>query len=213
MLKSMLAAVAAAVVALAPIASHASNVKHGLQWHYVGHPYSSCAGSYECNDMRELEIWFTYPAANWENYKIAKAKPPCGRLAIPTDGFCLQFTGSNLMQGTASLWSFDAHQPTFMTIVGYNSSGSAWFFSITVASDSLGNLEFGDGWVMSASNEGNSVISEGPGAGGIDEVKDINGDSASNEHKPGTWTDPPVEIVTPDAAPVPCNQTKCRPTP
>src|SRR5271165_4820873 len=79
----------------------------------------------------------------------ASMRSPCGRLAIPTDGFCLQFTGAKLMQGTASLWSFDAHQPTFMTIVGYNSSGSGWSFSITVASDSMGNLEFGDGWVMS----------------------------------------------------------------
>jgi len=78
MLRSMLAAVGASVVALAPIASQASNQKHGLQWHYVGHPYSSCAGNYICDDVRELEIWFTYPAANWENYKIRKTAPPCG---------------------------------------------------------------------------------------------------------------------------------------
>ena len=50
MFKSTLGAVA--VVALAPIASQASNVKHGLQWHYVGKPYSSCTGSYECDDRR-----------------------------------------------------------------------------------------------------------------------------------------------------------------
>ncbi len=211
MLKSMLAA-AAAVFAFAPIASQASNQKHGLQWHYVGNPYSSCSEDYRCNGMRELEIWFTYPAANWENYKINKTDPPCTRLAIPTGGFCLHFTQMNLMQGTASLWSFDAHS-AITTIDGYNNSGFGWSFSITVASDSLGNLAFGDGWVMSASNNIYSVISDGNnngGAGGKDEVKDINGGYDSNERNPGTWTDPPVDIVTPDA--VLCNQTKCPPT-
>ena len=67
-------------------------------------------------------------------------------------------------------------------------------------------LEFGDGWVMSASNNIYSVISNGNdigGVGGHDEVKDINGYYASNERHPGTWTDPPVDMVTPDAAPAP----------
>ena len=181
MLKSMLGAVAAAVVALAPIASQASNQKLGLQWHYVGKPYTSCGDGFTCNGMSELEIWFTYPGVNWENYKIPKTKAPCGRLAIPTDGFCLQFTGSNLMQGNVSYWSFDAHVEGFNTVAGYNSSGCNWFFTITVASDSLGNLESGDGWVMSATNNANelyTVTSDGNnngGAGGKDEVKSVNG--------------------------------------
>jgi len=215
MLKSMLVTVAAAVVALvaslAPFASQASTQVHGLRWHYVGNPYSSCGGyEYVCNGMRELQIWFTYPAANWEDYKIRNTAPPCGRLAIPPGGFCLQFTASNLMQGNVSYWSFNAEQwPNLTMIEGYNSSGSDWSFSITVASDSLGNLAFGDGWVMTATNGEYSVISEGPGSGGKDEVTGPNGGYALSEHNPGTWTDPPVDIVAPDAASVPCSQTIC----
>lgn len=214
MTKSMSAALAAAVVALAPIASEASNQKHGLQWHYVGNPYKSCGGNYKCDDMRALEIWFTYPAANWQDYHADKTRPPCTRLTIPTDGFCLIFNAANLVQGTESLWSVDAHEsPYIAAIFGY-SSGSAWNFSITVAADSMGNLAFGDGWLMSASGgEGEfSVISNGvnkSGGGGIDEVTGANGGYARIERNPGTWTDPPVDIVTPDAAPVPCNQPKC----
>jgi hypothetical protein len=167
--------------------------------------------------MRELQIWFTYPAANWEDYKIRSTAPPCGRLAIPPGGFCLQFTAANLMQGNVSYWSFDAEQHPYLTTVdGYNSSSSGWSFSITVACDSLGNLAFGDGWVMSAYNEEVSVISNGDkngGTGGKDEVTGPNGGYARVESNPGTWTDPPVEIATPDAAPAPCSQTTCQLTP
>jgi hypothetical protein len=215
MTKTRFAALAAAVVALAPVASHASNQKHGLQWHYVGNPYTSCGDNYTRNGMRGLEIWFTYPAASWENYEADKTRPPCTRLVIPVDGFCLQFTAANLMQGTVSYWSFDAQQwPALTTIDGYNSGSGGWSFSITVASDSLGNLAFGDGWVMSASNEEFSVISNGlnkSGGGGSDEVTGPNGGYARRDRDPGTWTDPPVEIVTPDAAPAACDPCRAGP--
>jgi len=218
MLKSRFAALAASVFALAPIASQASNQKHGLQWHYVGNPYKSCGGNYKCDDMRELEIWFTYPAANWQDYQADKTRPPCTRLAIPADGFCLIFTAANLVQGTESLWSLDAHESPYIAAVFGYSTGSAWTFSIAVASDAMGNLAFGDGWVMSASftEEGFSVVSNGDnkgGAGGSDEVTGPNGGYARVERNPGTWTDPPVEIATPDAASGRCDQPKCPPIP
>jgi hypothetical protein len=101
-------------------------------------------------------------------------------------------------------------------IDGCNSGSGGWTFSITVACDSLGNLAFGDGWVMSAYNEEFTVVSNGDnngGTGGKDEVTGPNGGYARIERNPGTWTDPPVEIVTPDAAPVMCGQTECRSAP
>jgi hypothetical protein len=197
MLKVMFAATVSSVALLQPVVSDASMVKRGLQWHYVGNPYTSCGGGFHCDDTRALEIWFTYPEANWANYEIPTTSAPCTQIIIPTGGFCLQFTNTNLVQRVNgnSLWTFGARESPYVGDVYGSEAG--WSFSITVAANSSGALQFGNGWVMSASNYAITVTSTGGGPGAKDEVQVNNGGYASVGADQGDWTDPPVEMQIP----------------